>query len=394
MEGKSSKNQNQNIVDKATGPNDPARKVGYSSSLPAAIIDRHYRLNNQLNMDSMSAEDAGNAPASAHADEFKNAVAPACIRDIFLHRDNRDEKLNAYIRDKKRLKTDFKEKLLIYPNMVEIREINKLQFPKNNKSMGKKGAIKEFSKKSRREFIKFLCKISDKLVLWLDVTFSDDVMQDKDKRKDASNKVINRFRRIVLKKYPDIKIVYKREWVPRKSGNLQGEYIPHFHMFISVPGMSEKDDLFALASQLLIIWVECTQTEEMGKALRVALHPKSYRLITNSKQALKYGSKYISKPAENWTEESIGRSWGIIGKFNMPEPQTMEVTPSEMVLMKRRFRKIVPKRHPLQKALKQRETPTFLIIQEDTVNRIIDHTQETLEKDCFRFFEDMDHDEC
>jgi hypothetical protein len=47
----------------------------------------------------------------------------------------------------------------------------------------------------------------------------------------------------VLDKYQSIKIVYKREWVPRKSGNLKGEHVPHFHMFKSVPDISEDYEL-------------------------------------------------------------------------------------------------------------------------------------------------------
>jgi hypothetical protein len=31
--------------------------------------------------------------------------------------------------------------------------------------------------------------------------------------------------------------------VPRKSGNLKGEHVPHFHMFKSVPDMSEDYEL-------------------------------------------------------------------------------------------------------------------------------------------------------
>jgi hypothetical protein len=55
------------------------------------------------------------------------------------------------------------------------------------------------------------------------------------------------------------------------------------------------------------------------------------------------------------------------------------MTPTEMVSVKRRFRKIAPKKHPIQKALRLKETPTFLIIQENTVNRIIEHAQRQLE---------------
>jgi hypothetical protein len=182
----------------------------------------------------------------------------------------------------------------------------------------------------------------------------------------------------VLEKYPSVKIAYKREWVPRKSGNLKGEHVPHFHMFLSVPDMSEDYELFNLASDLARTWVGCTKTKEIQKSLSVALYSKSYRIIKSQKQALKYATKYITKPGENWAEDSIGRSWGTIGKFDIAKPQEIELTPDEMVHVKRRFRKIAPKKHFIQKALRKKETPTFLIIQENTVNRIIEHTQQQL----------------
>ena len=306
-------------------------------------------------------------------------VSNACIRDIFLHRNNSLKILRSYIRGKNALKLDIKEFLNIYPNMVEIRQTNDLKHPKNNRSMGKKGEIKEFSRKSRREFIKLFCKMTDKLVLWQDVTFSDDVMQDKVKRKKVSNKALERFRRIVIEKYKSIKVAYKREWQPRKSGDLKGEHIPHFHMFMSVPDAREDYELIDLAIELARIWVDCTGTKEIAKAQRVAIHPKSYRIIKDQKQAIKYATKYITKPGGNWADESIGRSWGTIGRFNIAKPDKREMTPTEMVSVKRRFRKIAPKKHPIQKALRLKETPTFLIIQENTVNRIIEHAQRQLE---------------
>jgi hypothetical protein len=149
-------------------------------------------------------------------------------------------------------------------------------------------------------------------------------------------------------------------------------------MFLSVPDMSEDYELFNLASDLAKTWVGCTKTEEIQKSLSVALNSKSYRIIKSQKQALKYATKYITKPGENWADESIGRSWGTIGKFDIAKPEIMEMTPDEMVHVKRRLRKLAPKRHFIQKALRKKETATFLITKEDTVNRIIEHTKQLL----------------
>lgn len=258
----------------------------------------------------------------------KNDIA--CISDIFLHGNNSLNKSIPYILDKNSKKSEFNEKLNIYPNMIEIRQTNPFMKSGMQDLPGKKDIIKEFSKKSRREFIKFLCKITDILHLWQDLTFSDDVMENKSERKEVSNAALNRFRRIVLENYPSVKIVYKREWMPRKSGNLKGEYIPHFHMFISAPDRSEIYEHINLAVELARVWVDCTRTKEIEKAISVAVHSKSYRIIKDQKHALKYATKYVTKSGENWAEESIGRSWGKIGKFNIALPKVIKTTPTEI----------------------------------------------------------------
>lgn len=324
---------------------------------------------------------------STSKDQEKD-VSPACIRDIFLHRKNSRKKFNSYLKGKILQKSEYKEKLLIYPNMVEIRQTNPPKQSGNKGSAGKKDIIKEFSKKSRNNFKKFLCKIEDKLNLWQDITFVDDVMQIEAERKNVSNKAINRFRRIVLDKHPSIKIAYKREWVTRKSGNLKGEYVPHFHMFLSVPNLREDQDLFNLAIELAKIWVSCTGTKEIEKSLSVAQNYKSYRIIKSLKQAQKYATKYVTKHGENWATESIGRSWGTIGNFNIAKPPEIEMTADEMVQFRRRLRRLAPKKHPIQKALKQKETSTFFIVSKNTVDRIIEHNQKQLEDECREYFKD------
>lgn len=358
---------------------------GHNAYGPSAELNESRNGRSPHVKDSFARSGSGRETRPEQTQEQIRKESSACIRDIFLQRENRLKKISGYIRGKKALKTDFKEKLKIYPNMVEIRQTNP---PKQsgNKS-GTKDIIKEFSKKSRIKFIKFFCTIEDELNLWQDLTFADDVMQIKLERKDVSNKALNKFRRIIIEKYPEIKIAYKREWEPRKSKDLKGEYIPHFHMFMSVAYMDEKHDLFYLAKELARIWVKCTGTKEIEKALDVALHHESYRKIESKKQAIRYATKYVTKHGENWATESIGRSWGTIGNFNIAKPEEIEMTPDEMVQIRRRLRRIAPKKHPIQKSLKQKETPTFLIVNKKTVNRIIKHTQQILEDKCLESFQ-------
>jgi hypothetical protein len=336
----------------------------------------------------------------------------ACIRDIKLHgkaskylrealgnqKDHWlfgkspyfDDRFFAYLRDKNRPKTDFKEILLVYPNMVELRPVNKITYPEKRSNPGRKGNVTEFSYKSRKNFIKRFCKIISEFRVWLDLTFADDVMQVKTvvEKKIVSNKALNRFRRVFLREYEDYGIVYKREWMKRKSGELIGDFVPHFHTFLACPSLSENE-LFDLAKGLARIWVEATKTEQTEKALSVAIHKNSYRLIADRDQAIKYATKYVTKPGEFQTDESIGRSWGTIGKIEIGKAEIMELTPAEAKVIRKQFSQEVPEKcASFRESLLIPESATFLIIKRSRTNEIIESVSDWLEQESMSFFDE------
>jgi len=321
-------------------------------------------------------------------------LSTACIRDIFLHTEERHKKRLIENFKQSRVQNDNNctEYLKVYPNMTEIRPKNTMKNTNFKRGGGRKKEITEFSRKSRRNFIKFLCKISEPVELWQDFTFADDIMTGKttSQRRDISNKALNRFRRVIKNKYPSMWAIYKREWQSRKSGNLSGEYIPHFHMFIVEKNKSENFNYMLLALDLALIWVQCTKTAEFEKALRVARHPRSYRLIENQKHAMFYASKYVVKADEFKTDESIGRSWGTIGNIKTENPKIVELTYDEAVHYKRVARKTLHKRNKgLKKSLSNPEIPTFIIIKEETTDRIMKYVGDTLEWECLSFFAEV-----
>lgn len=320
-------------------------------------------------------------------------VSSACIEDIFLHskskrRDRAVEKFGEILRQSD---DKYLESLTIHKNMTEIRpKRNSSSYPPGGKC-GIKQKITQFSRKSRVNFIKLLCKLDEPIELWQDFTFADDIMTGNtiEQRRDISNDTLNRFRRILKEKYPDLWATYKREWQPRKSGDLTGEYIPHFHMFIAVRNRPADFDYISLALDLALVWVQCTKTKEFDKALQVARHPNSYRLIESQKYAMIYASKYVSKANEFKTEESIGRSWGTIGEIRKSRPKIVRVTPEEAVHIKRVLRRKVKGNKNMEKRLGRPETPTFVIIQDDTMDRILKYTGDTLEWECRSFFAEV-----
>jgi len=323
--------------------------------------------------------------------EPRSGEAPACIRDIFLHSEekHKHELIEKFNKAKVKNDNKYSECLGVYPNMTEITPKNKPKGASSNRGGGTKQKITGFTRKSRRNFIKHLCKLGEPIELWQDFTFADDVMGEKTikQRRDISNDTLNRFRRTLKNKYPALWAIYKREWEPRKSGSLIGEYIPHFHMFIAVRNEPKSFNYLSLAFDLALLWVQCTKTGEFGKALRVAQHPRSYRLIDNQQHAMGYASKkYLVKANEFNPDESIGRSWGTIGDVKIEKPRIIELTPDEAIRFKRVARKTVHKaKKGLKKSLSRPEIPTFLIIKEETTDRIMKYVDSVLEWECRSF---------
>jgi len=241
---------------------------------------------------------------------------------------------------------------------------------------GRKGEVVTFSRKSRRNLMIKLAEMKSRFEFWQDFTFSDDVMQGLSVKKRAkfTSKVLKAFKLWLEREGYKIQGVWKREWRERITGILQGLYVPHFHMLYSIEGFSEKD-YFSLALLFAKKWVEFTGTKNYEKALKVAQHRKSYRLINSRKQANVYVSdqKYISKNGEYISEESIGRNWGYIGKPEFAENETCYLNLSEMALLRRVLKKIVKKnKTKFRRMIVKKYSRFFVFIEKSTVYRILE----------------------
>jgi hypothetical protein len=139
-------------------------------------------------------------------------------------------------------------------------------------------------------------------------------------------------------------------------------------------GISEME-YFKLAKLFAQKWVEFTGTKNYEKALQVAQHSKSYRLIKSRKQANLYVSdrKYISKYGEYVSEESIGRNWGYIGNPEFAENETFYMNQSEMVLLRRILKKFVRKNKTrFRQMIVKKYSRFFVFIDRSTVHRILE----------------------
>lgn len=283
--------------------------------------------------------------------------SPACISDIFSQ-GNIINRLG--------------EHLNVYPGVTFTRNREEVASAKaSRKETGKKKAIVTFSDKSRRNMMVTMAMLEEPLRFWQDFTFADDVMQGLTiaQRAKYSSECVKNFKQWMEREGFKIDGIWKREWVKRKSGEMRGQHNPHFHMVYTIAHM-DRENYVSMAIRIACKWVKITGTKCEDKALKVALHSKSYRFIESRKQMQKYMSKYLVKNEMPIFTESIGRNWGFIGDPKMDEGDIIEVTEKEMILYKRCLRKIVKKARGFFKlALKNRFTKFFIFIERSTVIR-------------------------
>lgn len=306
-------------------------------------------------------------PEQAH--EQAREGAHACIYDIFSssHNDN----------------NELYEKLLISEGICKIKRdfivAEDETFLCGGSGGCKKGLRREirmFSSKSRRNLMIKLAQLKSPFKFWQDFTFADDTMQGLSikERSKRSGKVLKAFKLWLEREGYKIQGVWKREWRPRISGILIGQHVPHFHILYSIEGNSEKE-YFKIALLFAQKWVEFTGTENCKSALKVAEHPKSYRLIKSRKQANQYISdkKYISKNGEFISQESIGRNWGYIGTPEFSIDDVFYLNLSEMALMRRILKKFVRKnKKSFKRLIVKKYSRFFIFIEKSTVYRILE----------------------
>ena len=156
--------------------------------------------------------------------------------------------------------------------------------------------------------------------MWLDFTFADDVMSGTvTERAEYSATCMNYLMTWLHEQYNGAYLVWRREWQPRKSGQLRGQLVPHFHVMIGGLSKAAWANYEATSIRILAEWVHITRTRDPN-AILVALHrdpktgePSCYRKIESMKHAIRYVSKYFSKdekPPKIPAGESIGRCWG------------------------------------------------------------------------------------
>ena len=197
--------------------------------------------------------------------------------------------------------------------------------------LANKRKIHGFSDGSRHAMIEFLAKVEDTPDLFVTLTYSDDVAAKWNERLHSDFEL---FRKQLEYHYPKIRAMWRIEFVPRKSGYLIHQLIPHWHLLIWLPAgtpQARKDKILENDGQLWRnAWHKITHSTDENHLAQFGCKVEP---IKSRKHAYAYCSKYLAK--ETYEDIEAGRRWGRIGRFEQPVEMSTELTSREYIHFKR-----------------------------------------------------------
>lgn len=174
---------------------------------------------------------------------------------------------------------------------------------------GARGDVWDFSPRSRFRLLKLIHQTDwQRFDNWCFITwgFPDEVYHG---HEVSSSEHWRAFSRVVTRRHGNVPILWRREWVRRKSGVREGEYAPHFHGLTPLPWSVNALELERI---LRAQW-------KIDEHLDV-----DCRSVWDTDHAAVYVAKYVSKEGvrSSWfsaiNAPKFGRSWGIVNRKQWP----------------------------------------------------------------------------
>lgn len=174
----------------------------------------------------------------------------------------------------------------------------------------KRGVVKEFSRSSRLNLLKFIAKIEWSQIpqaVFITLTYPDEYANRSMEERTLDKK---RFIRDIEKHLGrKVSGIWRIEWKPRKTGKNKGNIVPHYHF--------------------LLIREKFVHHKVIRKIWRSILHVRGplatdIRAAKNGELASVYIAKYMSKVHERCSLDNDaylnthGRHWGLVRKKSIP----------------------------------------------------------------------------
>lgn len=209
----------------------------------------------------------------------------------------------------------------------------------NRHTTSKRGLVTTFTRKSRKRMIERMAKKADwTRPLFITLTYPDEVwFERKLTLRDFNNHLTSFFKRIE-REFEGIGLIWRKEFVDRKSGAYEGEIAPHAH--ILVDGILH--DMGHVRRFVRQAWYGVITNEmcDLPKSPRTDV-----QVLKGKRHATYYVSKYAAKHDDGMSDVieeyfaaqagDIGRHWGVRGKWDEPIYASVPLTREEYLALRR-----------------------------------------------------------
>lgn len=182
---------------------------------------------------------------------------------------------------------------------------------------GKRGAIAGFSRHSRNRLLRTVAKLQrSRRPLFITLTYPDEFVEKRLDGEILKRKHLKNFYKRMQYRYPEMGLVWKLEYVERKSGEHQGVIFPHFHL---IAWGLEGQDIFDMRDYVAGSWWEvCGKLSEDHRAAGTRVER-----LRSVGGVLYYASKYLGKEVRDVFDDreapiNVGRWWGLMGRERLP----------------------------------------------------------------------------
>lgn len=244
-----------------------------------------------------------------------------------------------------RLKNDRRKNYLpsevrIYADMTQMKVWTKAQ-NFDRIGGGRRAAITEFSKSSRRNMLRALAQmriVGQGQFVHLTfpgmVTIPGKTVVTKKFAKDC----IASFRKRLARKLPTSGGIWRMELKKRKTGASTGRIAPHFHVMVFGVEWTDKDETFR--QWVARVWNEIVApSDESHRKAGTTVDQ-----ICNRRHAMAYASKYAAKDEDDDDGELWGRRWGTWGEVDRSPIMVFYCKSGAMTEIRRDVRKLIAAR--------------------------------------------------
>jgi len=235
----------------------------------------------------------------------------------------------------RRIAHDKPARVRLYADMLQVDYPPEINGKKPRSTEYRGGGIRStvtgFSRASRKRMIEFMAKVRHGgEMLFLTMTYDDGSLQRDDFDMKAE---FEAFRRRFERAFPSWGALWRMEMMRRKSGELSGIDVPHYHMIVFVGETFDNPDIQTVCDAFVswgaVAWQEITSSFDPYH-IDYGFHCTPVR---SRKQAYAYVGKYVGKHAED--EHEVGRRWGRIGTINTSLSETLIMSHDEIVIFRR-----------------------------------------------------------